>query len=110
MPIWSQPLTFSELRRILKEGRMQIGKGSAREPLGLARAVAGLGSARGIVAFQRYAYIERNGQSNLAVPIGRFRVPDRILPSLSCIDDLETAGLAACEGRRAPEMPRVLCK
>jgi CRISPR-associated protein Csx17 len=55
----------------------------------LARAVARLGTARGIAAFQRYGYIERNGQSNLAVPIGRFHVPSRISPRISCLDDLE---------------------
>lgn len=89
MPLWSQPMTLGELRRLLAEGRAQIGAHSAREPLDLARAVARLGTARGIVAFQRYGYIERNGQSNLAVPLGRFRVPDRISPRLACLDDLD---------------------
>lgn len=89
MPLWAQPMTLSELRHLLAEGRAQIGARSAREPLDLARAVARLGTARGIVAFQRYGYIERNGQSNLAVPLGRFRVPDRISPRLSCLDDLD---------------------
>lgn len=89
MPLWAQPMTLSELRHLLAEGRAQIGARSAREPLDLARAVARLGTARGIVAFQRYGYIERNGQSNLAVPLGRFRVPDRISPRLTCLDDLD---------------------
>ncbi len=89
MPLWAQPVTLDELRRLLAEGRAQIGTHSAREPLDLARAVARLGTARGIVAFQRYAYIERNGQSNLAVPLGRFRVPDRVAPGLACLDDLD---------------------
>ncbi len=89
MPLWSLPLTFSELKRLLSEGRVQIGARPARDPLDLARAVARLGTARGISAFQRYGYIERNGQSNLAVPLGRFHVPDRTSPVLSCIDDLE---------------------
>jgi CRISPR-associated protein Csx17 len=89
MPLWGQPMTLSELRHLLAEGRAQIGTRSVREPLDLARAVARLGTARGIVAFQRYGYIERNGQSNLAVPLGRFRVPDRISPRLTCLDDLD---------------------
>jgi CRISPR-associated protein Csx17 len=89
MPLWAQPMALTELRRLLAEGRAQIGARSAREPLDLARAVARLGTARGIVAFQRYGYIERNGQSNLAVPLGRFHVPDRISPRLTCLDDLE---------------------
>jgi len=89
MPLWAQPMALTELRRLLAEGRAQIGARSAREPLDLARAVARLGTARGIVAFQRYGYIERNGQSNLAVPLGRFYVPDRISPRLTCLDDLD---------------------
>lgn len=89
MPLWAQPVTLPELRRLLAEGRAQIGAHSAREPLDLARAVARLGTARGIVAFQRYGYIKRNGQSNLAVPLGRFFVPDYISPRLICLDDLD---------------------
>ena len=89
MPLWSRPTTLSELKRLLAEGRAQIGARPAREPLDMARAVARLGSARGIRAFQRYGYIERNGQSNLAVPIGRIPVPDRVFPQLSCLDDLD---------------------
>jgi len=89
MPLWSQPITLSELKRLLAEGRAQIGAKPVRDPLDLARAVARLGTARGITAFQRYGYIVRNGQSNLAVPLGRFHVPDHISPNLMCLDDLD---------------------
>ena len=88
MPLWSQPLTLGELRRLLSEGRAQIGSRPARSPVDFARAVAGLGCARGIAAFQRYGYIERNGQSKLAVPLGRFRVPEKVSPHLRCLEDL----------------------
>ncbi len=90
MPLWSQPLSLLELKRLLAEGRTQIGARSVREPLDFARAVARLGTARGITSFQRYGYIERNGQNKFAVPLGRFVVPDRINPYLSCLDDLDT--------------------
>lgn len=89
MPLWSQPITLGELQRLLAEGRAQLGARSATEPLDLARAVARLGTARGIHAFQRYGYIERNGQSNLAVPLGRFVVPRQAASTLACLDDLE---------------------
>jgi len=88
MPLWSQPVTLTELQRLLAEGRAQIGARAVREPLDLARAVARLGVARGIDGFQRYGYIERNGQSNLAVPLGRFYVPRHVSPLLGCLDDL----------------------
>lgn len=89
MPLWSQPTTLPELRRLLAEGRAQIGVRPVNEPIDMARAVANLGTARGITAFQRYGYIERNGQSNLAVPLGRFYVPDHVSPRLACLDDLD---------------------
>lgn len=89
MPLWFRPSSYGELRQLLAEGRARIGAKSAREPLDLARAVKRLGTARGIGAFQRYGYIERNGQSNLAVPLGRFDVADRPSEYLACIDDLD---------------------
>lgn len=89
MPLWSQPMTLVELKRLLAEGRAQIGARAVRNPLDLARAVARLGTARGITSFQRYGYIERNGQSNLAVPLGRFFVPDQVMPKVACLDDLD---------------------
>lgn len=89
MPLWAQPLTAKELHRLMAEGRAQIGAKPAHEPLDLARAVARLGIARGITSFQRFGYIERNGQSNLAVPLARFYVPDHDAPALACLDDLD---------------------
>ncbi len=90
MPLWSQPSTYGELRRLLAEGRAQVGAKAVQEPLDLARAVRRLGIARGISAFQRYGYIERNGQSNLAVPLGRFHVVDRASVELACIEDIDS--------------------
>jgi CRISPR-associated protein Csx17 len=89
MPLWERPLCLDELNRLLAEGRAQLGARAAREPLDLARAIARLGTARGIAAFQRYGYIERNGQSNLAVPLGRFSVPSHAAAKLACLDDLD---------------------
>lgn len=88
VPLWSTPTTLAELRRLLAEGRAQIGSKNATEPVELSRSVARLGAARGIHSFQRFGYIERNGQSNLAVPLGRFIVPGHASTSLTCLDDL----------------------
>ncbi|MFH0900729.1 MAG: type I-U CRISPR-associated protein Csx17 [Pseudomonadota bacterium] len=90
MPLWGAPASVSELRHLLAEGRSRLGSRPVLEPIHFARAVASLGVARGIVAFQRFGYIERNGQSNLAVPLGRFRVQERALPHISLLDDLDT--------------------
>ncbi len=108
MPLWSNPLTLRELRRLLAEGRAQVGARPVRAPLDMARAVARLGTARGITAFQRYGYIERNGQANLAVPLGRFRVRRQPAPLLACLDDLDAwlprlrATARDTKSRRAP--------
>lgn len=88
MPLWSRPMALAEAQHLFAEGRAQIGRSPVQQPLDMARAVARLGVARGIAAFQRFGYIERNGQSNLAVPIGRFIVRDRISPHVDCLDDL----------------------
>lgn len=89
MPLWSSPASVSELRVVLAEGRVQMEQSQAREPFEFARAVARLGSARGIDSFQRFGFIERQGQSNLAIPIGRFDVPERPLPRTTLLDPLD---------------------
>lgn len=88
MPLWSQPMTLGEMQRLFAEGRAQLGADAARDAMDLASAAASLGVARGVVAFQRFGYIERNGQSNLAVPLGQFVVRDEPWPELACLEDL----------------------
>ena len=86
MPLWGRPTSHAELRQLFAEGRAQTGRALARRPLDLVRAVTRLGVARGLSSFVRYGYIERNGQSNLAVPLGRVAVGDR--PRARLVDDL----------------------
>jgi len=85
-PLWERPATLGELRSLIAEGRSQIGRRSAGRPVDFGRAVARLGVARGITAFQRYGYIERNGQANLAVPLGRW--PVRAQPHQDLVDQV----------------------
>ncbi|MDE0190442.1 MAG: type I-U CRISPR-associated protein Csx17 [Gammaproteobacteria bacterium] len=108
MPLWSRPSTHTELCHLLAEGRAQLGARSAREPLDLARAIQRLGTARGVKAFQRYGYIERNGQSNLAVPLGRFEVADRPSGHLACLDDLDWWLRRLRREARKPNAPKHL--
>lgn len=86
MPLWSQPVTLVELQKLLAEGRTQLGTSPAQRPLEAARAIARLGVARGLTGFQRFGYLERNGQSNLAVPLGRLTV--RARPETYLLDEL----------------------
>lgn len=76
-PLWGRPATFVEVRALFSEGRLQAGRKRAGEALEAAQALARVGTARGVESFQRYAFAERNGQANLAVPVGRWRVGSR---------------------------------
>lgn len=80
LPLWSRFTSYAEIAHIFKEGRVQFSSRRAvRTGFDFARAVAELGIDRGIDAFQRYAFIERNGQANLATPLGIFEVRERPL-------------------------------
>lgn len=87
MPLWDHPATIGEVRALFAEGRMQLGRSVARGTLDAARAVAGLGVARGVRAFERFGFFERNGQANLAVPLGRFDVRPR--PEVRLLDEID---------------------
>jgi len=86
MPLWSFPSSRREVESLLREGRCQISGKAASRGTDMARAVARLGVARGIDRFERYGYIERNGLSNLAVPLGRFDVVPR--PNQRLLDEV----------------------
>jgi CRISPR-associated protein Csx17 len=74
MPLWDRPASWQDVSALIGEGRAQLGRSTARRPLNFAQAIARLGVARGLTGFVRYGYLERNGQSNLAVPLGRLAV------------------------------------
>ena len=80
LPLWSRSASFAEVAHIFGEGRVQFSgaqKKVVKTGFDFARAVAELGVDRGLDAFQRYGFIERNGQANLAAPLGRFEVRER---------------------------------
>ncbi len=86
MPLWSQPCTVPELVGLFGEARVQLGRQTANRAIDVVKAIARLGVARGINSFVRYGYLERNGQSTLAVPLGRIAVQHR--PEVFLTDDL----------------------
>jgi CRISPR-associated protein Csx17 len=86
MPLWEPPASWEDVSALFGEGRAQLGRSPARRPLDFARAVARLGVARGLSGFVRYGYLERNGQSNLAVPLGRIEVAAH--PRARLIDEI----------------------
>jgi CRISPR-associated protein Csx17 len=86
MPLWKQPATLPDVTTLCGEARVQLNRRTADRPVDMARAISRLGVARGIDSFVRYGYLERNGQSTLAVPLGRVQV--RYHPRAYLIDDL----------------------
>jgi CRISPR-associated protein Csx17 len=107
LPLWSRLASFVEVAHIFSEGRVQFSgtqKRRARTGFDFARAVAELGVDRGIDAFQRYGFLERNGRSNLATPLGRFEVHER--PRATLIHEfdrwLEALRRATSDAKRTP--------
>lgn len=86
MPIWPAPSTYLEIQALIAEGRCQLGNRATKHSVDFGRAIAKLGVGRGISAFERFGYIERNGQANLAVPIGRWEVQPQ--PHQNLIDQV----------------------
>ena len=70
-PLWSRPVRWSELRHLLGEGRMEWNGNQARSTVDAARAVASLGTDRGLDGFERFNLMKRNGLAFVAVPVGR---------------------------------------
>ncbi len=81
MPLWSRPTRFDELHVFFGEGRAKVGE-RHKTGVDFALAVADLGKFRGIDAFVRYSFQERNGLSYFAVPLGAFRPRDNSPTSL----------------------------
>ena len=75
-PLWDQPINFRELDHLVSEGRAQMGRRQGANGTDFARAVAGLGTERGVGQFQRYGFMKRNGLAYIAAPLGRFYTPE----------------------------------
>lgn len=96
IPIWSNPASYRELRALMAEGRVLVegvdndGNGfnrSARDGVDFARAIATLGVDRGIDAFQRFGFQQRNGRAYFATPLTRMEVSRRARAEL--VDELD---------------------
>lgn len=83
LPLWQQPATYADTRKLFAEGRFCLEHNTVTRSMDAARAVGRLGVARGICAFERLAFLERNGQANLAIPLARWEVRAQPNHSLS---------------------------
>lgn len=87
MPLWQQPATYAEIRALMAEGRVALGKKPARDALDFVRAVHHLGGYRGVQSFQRFGLLMRSGKAYLATPLSRIEVSDQ--PQSRWLDDLD---------------------
>lgn len=88
VPLWESPASLAELRQVLGEGRARLRDRAACDGFEFARAAAGLGVDRGLSAFQRFSFAQRNGLSFFATPLDR--VPVRRRPrATSLLDELD---------------------
>lgn len=74
MPIWRRSWSVAELSFVLSEGRATWGDRQARNGTDFLRATRTLGVDRGVTGFERYAFLERHGQSTTAVAVGSIDV------------------------------------
>ena len=105
MPIWNRPTTYGELTAMLSQARCRVRSKPAKRPRDIAHAIARAGVSRGFTAFQRYGFLERNGRSKLATPLGLWEVgsnsPRAYL--LDEIDDWVDRFERAANGKTVPE-------
>lgn len=103
-PLWDRPATFQEILRVSAEGRAQLGRQQASNGVGFVRAIAGLGTERGVASFQRFGFLQRTGLDGVfAAPIGRFAAKPE--PKANVLFDLDPwleRLRSAVAGRNAP--------
>lgn len=87
LPLWSTPTRFIEVTSLFSEGRAQVGRRQATSGVDFARAVASLGTDRGIQMFHRYSFLQRNGKNFFATGIGRWMVQAR--PEVNLLSELD---------------------
>ncbi len=89
-PIWNKPMLYTELSQIFIEGRSVTKRGKASDGWSMLRAITTKGVRQGIKEFVRYGYLQRNNlATHLAIPLGRYSVPNKIDIKLACLDDLD---------------------
>ncbi len=70
LPLWDQPARYPEIQALFAEGRAQVGSQQARNPVEFSLALASHGTSRGLSGFSRFGFLQRNGKSYFATPLG----------------------------------------
>jgi CRISPR-associated protein Csx17 len=103
-PLWSQAVGVKELQVLFNEGRAKLGGRTARDGVDFVRAIASRGVARGITAFERYSFQERNGLAYFAIPLGRVEAkPNASVDRLVAIDPWRDQFRRMAQDENAPK-------
>lgn len=103
LPLWDRPARLTEIRALLSEGRAEVGRQRASSGLDLARAIAGLGIDRGIAAFSRMGFLNRNGKAFLVTPLGQYPVHHQpLVDRLRELDGWHQSFTYAAKAKGAP--------
>ncbi|MGH7435293.1 MAG: type I-G CRISPR-associated protein Cas8g1/Csx17 [Polyangiaceae bacterium] len=104
LPLWGRPASVVEVAHLFAEAKLASGRGAAQSALEAAQAIGRLGAARGVASFRRFSFMERNGQANLAVPLGSLSVAEA--PRARLLDEIDAwldAFRRAARGDHAPK-------
>jgi CRISPR-associated protein Csx17 len=77
LPLWERPAGYAEVQALFGEGRAQVGSKQARNPVEFSLALASRGTTRGLSGFSRFGFLQRNGKSFFATPLGYHPVKHR---------------------------------
>lgn len=88
LPHWKASVGLHELNRLFSEGRMEWNGKQSHNGIDTVRAAATLGTERGIQAFERFAILERRGQSNSALRVDRIFTAE--LPEIKLTSQLDS--------------------
>jgi len=89
MPLWSAGANYVEIVTLLREGSARLGAKVPKDGLDMARCIAKLGIDRGMTGFQRFLFLKRSGDNDLAVPLNRFDLTSTSAHYVDLINDLE---------------------
>lgn len=78
LPLWSRPTRYQEVSKLFAEGRAQNGSKQARNPIEFSLALTTHGTTRGLSGFTRFAFLQRNGKSFFATPLGYYPVRESV--------------------------------
>lgn len=106
MPLWRGAATMPEIRALFREGRLLRGGRESNSAVDASIAIANLGAARGIDSFVRYGYLDRNGKSAFATPLGRIR--SKFSPKVALLNELDRFAASLSRASREKDASRAL--